>query len=86
MAHRPPISLPRTTVSPAVLEELIGEIGSLASVYHKPTETFVGKGRMGAVKKNILEYVFFLLPLPVRNPIIPLSRPIVPLFIIHPNH
>jgi AP-1 complex subunit beta-1 len=59
MAHRPPISLPRTTVSPAVLEELIGEIGSLASVYHKPAETFVGKGRMGAesLRKNILESV-----------------------------
>ncbi|KAG8863439.1 beta-adaptin [Serendipita sp. 405] len=57
MAHRPPISLPRTTVSPAVLEELIGEIGSLASVYHKPAETFVGKGRMGAdsMRRNILD-------------------------------
>jgi len=48
LALRPPISLPRTTVSPAVLEELLGEIGSLASVYHKPAETFVGRGRMGA--------------------------------------
>ncbi|KIM23562.1 hypothetical protein M408DRAFT_332287 [Serendipita vermifera MAFF 305830] len=57
MSHRPPISLPRTTVSPAVLEELIGEIGSLASVYHKPAETFVGKGRMGAdsMRKNIVD-------------------------------
>lgn len=57
MAHRPAISLPRTTVSPAVLEELISDIGSLASVYHKPAETFVGKGRMGAesMKKSILE-------------------------------
>lgn len=48
LSHRPPISIPRTTVSPAVLEELIGEIGSLASVYHKPAETFIGKGRLGA--------------------------------------
>ncbi len=48
MAHRPPISLPRTTVSAALLEELLGEIGSLASVYHKPEETFIGKGRIGA--------------------------------------
>ena len=31
-----------------MLEELIGEIGSLASVYHKPAETFIGKGRLGA--------------------------------------
>lgn len=48
LAHRPPISLPRTTVSPALLEELLGEISSLASVYHKPSETFVGRGRIGA--------------------------------------
>jgi AP-1 complex subunit beta-1 len=62
MAHRPPISLPRTTVSAAVLEELISEIGSLASVYHKPAETFVGKGRMGAesLRKNILESVLII--------------------------
>ncbi|KAF9512450.1 hypothetical protein BS47DRAFT_1345377 [Hydnum rufescens UP504] len=48
LAHRPPISLPRTTVPAGVLEELLGEIGSLASVYHKPAETFVGRGRIGA--------------------------------------
>ncbi|EJD43921.1 clathrin binding protein [Auricularia subglabra TFB-10046 SS5] len=48
LAHRPPISLPQTTVPPALLEELLGEIGSLASVYHKPAETFVGHGRIGA--------------------------------------
>ncbi|TCD62788.1 beta-adaptin [Steccherinum ochraceum] len=47
-AHRPTISLPRTTVSPALLEELISEISTLASIYHKPAETFVGRGRVGA--------------------------------------
>ncbi|KAI0347579.1 Adaptor protein complex beta subunit [Trametopsis cervina] len=47
LAHRPPISLPRTTVAPALLEELLGEISSLASVYHKPAQTFVGRGRIG---------------------------------------
>ncbi|KAH8102685.1 adaptin N terminal region-domain-containing protein [Cristinia sonorae] len=47
-AHRPAITLPRTTVAPALLEELIGEISTLASVYHKPAETFVGRGRIGA--------------------------------------
>ncbi|KAH6912000.1 clathrin binding protein [Coprinopsis sp. MPI-PUGE-AT-0042] len=50
LSHRPPISIPRTTVAPAVLEELISEIGSLASVYHKPSETFIGKGRIGATE------------------------------------
>lgn len=48
LAHRPPISIPRTNVSPALLDELIGEISSLASVYHKPAGTFVGLGRIGA--------------------------------------
>jgi len=48
LAPRPPISIPRTTVAPALLEELLGEISSLASVYHKPEETFVGRGRVGA--------------------------------------
>ncbi|TDL27028.1 Adaptor protein complex beta subunit [Rickenella mellea] len=48
LAHRPPITLPRTTVSAALLDELLGEISSLASVYHKPAETFIGRGRIGA--------------------------------------
>ena len=48
LAVRPPITLPRTTVSTALLEELLGEIPLLASVYHKPAETFVGRGRIGA--------------------------------------
>ncbi|EIM84384.1 Adaptor protein complex beta subunit [Stereum hirsutum FP-91666 SS1] len=48
LAHRPPISLPQTTVSPVLLNELIGEISNLASVYHKPAETFIGLGRVGA--------------------------------------
>ncbi|KAH9031897.1 Adaptor protein complex beta subunit [Lactarius pseudohatsudake] len=48
LAHRPPISLPRTTVAPALLNELIGEVSSLASVYQKPAATFIGQGRVGA--------------------------------------
>ncbi|KAI0702763.1 clathrin binding protein [Earliella scabrosa] len=48
LAMRPPITLPRTTVSPGLLEELLGEIPMLASVYHKPAETFVGRGRISA--------------------------------------
>ncbi|KIY48616.1 Adaptor protein complex beta subunit [Fistulina hepatica ATCC 64428] len=48
LAPRPPISIPRTTVAPALLEQLLGEISTLASVYHKPEETFIGKGRVAA--------------------------------------
>jgi hypothetical protein len=72
ITHRPPISLPRTTVPPAILEELLSEIGSLASVYHKPADTFVGKARMGvdSVKKSAFEYVF-----PHPPPGYPFRRP-----------
>ena len=58
LASKPPITLSRTTVPSAVLEELLGEIGSLASVYQKPAETFIGRGRVGAdaLKRNV-EYV-----------------------------
>ncbi|KAF9784780.1 adaptin N terminal region-domain-containing protein [Thelephora terrestris] len=48
LAHRPPISIPRTNVSPALLEELVSEMSTLASVYHKPAGTFIGQGRIGA--------------------------------------
>ncbi|KAH9984406.1 armadillo-type protein [Russula vinacea] len=47
LVHRPPISLPPTTVAPALLNELIGEISSLASIYQKPAATFIGLGRIG---------------------------------------
>ncbi|KAF7323774.1 AP complex subunit beta [Mycena kentingensis (nom. inval.)] len=47
LAHRPPISIPRTTIAPGLLDELIRELSSLASVYHKPVATFIGQGRVG---------------------------------------
>ena len=37
-----------TSVPPALLEQLLTELSTLASVYHKPPESFVGKGRFGA--------------------------------------
>lgn len=37
-----------TTLPPALLEQLLTELSTLASVYHKPPESFVGKGRFGA--------------------------------------
>lgn len=48
LASRPPISIPLTTVPPAVLDELVSELSSLASAYHKPAATFIGKARFGA--------------------------------------
>jgi AP-1 complex subunit beta-1 len=37
-----------TSLPPVLLEQLLTEISTLASVYHKPSETFVGHGRYGA--------------------------------------
>lgn len=37
-----------TSLPPALLDQLLGELSTLASVYHKPPETFVGHGRYGA--------------------------------------
>jgi AP-1 complex subunit beta-1 len=36
------------SLPPALLEQLLNELSTLASVYHKPPETFVGHGRYGA--------------------------------------
>jgi len=40
-----------------LLEELISNISTLASVYHKPPETFLGRGRFGAdaVQRRAIE-------------------------------
>jgi AP-1 complex subunit beta-1 len=37
-----------SSLPPALLEQLLNELSTLASVYHKPPETFVGQGRYGA--------------------------------------
>lgn len=37
-----------TSLPPVLLEQLLNEISTLASVYHKPPETFLGHGRYGA--------------------------------------
>lgn len=37
-----------TSLPLSLLEQLLTELSTLASVYHKPPESFVGKGRFGA--------------------------------------
>lgn len=37
-----------TSLSPKLLEELLYELSTLASVYHKPSATFLGHGKYGA--------------------------------------
>ncbi|PKY39908.1 Adaptor protein complex beta subunit [Rhizophagus irregularis] len=57
LSDRPVISVQGNTLSGPLLEELINNISTLASVYHKPPETFLGRGRFGAdaVQRRAIE-------------------------------
>ncbi|KAH7154916.1 adaptin N terminal region-domain-containing protein [Dactylonectria estremocensis] len=48
LSQKPTISTTMSSLPPALLEQLLTELSTLASVYHKPPESFVGKGRFGA--------------------------------------
>ena len=41
LSEKPPMADDSMTVEPALLEELLSHLGSLASIYHKPPEAFV---------------------------------------------
>lgn len=58
LSDKPPIEDEDTGVSSALLDDLIYHIGSLASVYHKPPEAFIGGKRYGAdnVQKAAAEH------------------------------
>ncbi|WFD31545.1 beta-adaptin [Malassezia sp. CBS 17886] len=43
----PPIVAPTASIPRALLNELIGELSLLSSVYHKPASAFIGRGRVG---------------------------------------
>lgn len=47
LSQKPPITTTMTSLPPVLLEQLLTELSTLASVYHKPPESFVGKGRYG---------------------------------------
>ncbi|KAE8548687.1 hypothetical protein EYB25_009068 [Talaromyces marneffei] len=48
LSQKPPITTTIQTLPPALLDQLLEEMSTLASVYHKPPEQFVGQGRFGA--------------------------------------
>jgi hypothetical protein len=48
LSEKPPITTTIESLPPALLDRLLGELSTLASVYHKPPEQFVGQGRFGA--------------------------------------
>jgi len=58
LSEKPPINPNQQILSPRLLDELVAELGSLASVYHKPADSFVGKGKFGAdaVQRRAIEY------------------------------
>ena len=59
LSEKPPITTTIQSLPPGLLDQLIGELSTLASVYHKPPETFIGHGKYGAdaVQKAAIEYV-----------------------------
>ena len=60
LSDKPPITSTIQSLPPALLEKLILDLSTLASVYHKTPESFLGQGRFGAeaMQKAAIEYVF----------------------------
>jgi AP-1 complex subunit beta-1 len=57
LSEKPPITTTIKSLPPPLLDRLLNELSTLASVYHKPPEQFVGQGRYGAdaVQKAAIE-------------------------------
>ncbi len=57
LSEHPPITTTIQSLPPALLNELINELSTLASVYHKPPITFLGQGRFAsdAMQKAAIE-------------------------------
>lgn len=48
LSDKPPITSTIRSLPPQLLDTLLAELSTLASVYHKPPEAFLGQGRFGA--------------------------------------
>ncbi|KAF2134883.1 clathrin binding protein [Dothidotthia symphoricarpi CBS 119687] len=48
LSDKPPITSTIKSHPPQLLDSLLAELSTLASVYHKPPEAFLGQGRFGA--------------------------------------
>lgn len=61
LSDKPPITTTIKSLPPVLLDQLLSELSTLASVYHKPPETFIGQGKYGAdaVQKAAIEYVHY---------------------------
>lgn len=54
LADKPIISDTASTIDPAMLDTLLANISSLASVYHKPPDTFVSRTRLAVQRAEDL--------------------------------
>lgn len=48
LSDKPPITSTIRSLPPQLLDSLLNDLSTLASVYHKPPEAFLGQGRFGA--------------------------------------
>eukprot|EP00798_Chlamydomonas_sp_ICE-L_P007115 gene7115-219_t len=55
LADKPVISDDVSNLEPLLLNKLVGQIATLASVYHKPADTFVSRQRMAVQRADELE-------------------------------
>ncbi|KAF5097044.1 hypothetical protein D0Z03_001498 [Geotrichum reessii] len=57
LSEKPPITTTIEAIPTGLLNELLSELSTLASVYHKPVSSFMGSGRFGAaaVQKRAIE-------------------------------
>ncbi|CAO3579535.1 unnamed protein product [Absidia cylindrospora] len=58
LSEKPPVAGEGSGLSPALLDDLLYHIGTLASVYHKPPETFIAGKKYGAdnVSRSVNEH------------------------------
>jgi vesicle coat complex subunit len=57
LSEKPPLTTTVEAIPSGLLNELLSELSTLASVYHKPVSSFMGSGRFGAaaVQKRAIE-------------------------------
>jgi len=55
LAPKPVISDDSSGLEPHVLQQLLAQIGTLASVYHKPADTFVSRQRLAVARAEELQ-------------------------------
>lgn len=55
LAPKPVISDDTSGLEPHVLNQLLAQIGSLASVYHKPADTFISRQRLAVTRADELQ-------------------------------